>query len=231
MKLVMMQRPTQVICGGMAYAAHNEEIGALFNIKDEIKGFPWYFVKSPRAIIGDGEPIVLPDVTRLTREKLKTPWGQVTGEVELGIVLKDRVRNLRPEQARDHILGYTVFNDVTQRDLELAGYPVGLSKGFATFGPLGPHVVAPDELPDPQRLRFQLRVNGAVHQDGSLAEMIFTLDTLVANASAIFALDRGDVITSGSPPGMFGYGLKPGDVIEAEIEGIGILRNPVVGPS
>jgi 2-keto-4-pentenoate hydratase/2-oxohepta-3-ene-1,7-dioic acid hydratase in catechol pathway len=231
MKLLMMQRPTQVICGGMAYAAHNEEIAALFNIKEEIKGFPFYFVKSPRAIIGDGEPIVLPDVSRLTRKQPDPPWGQVTGEVELGIVLKDRVHDLRPEQVRAHILGYTIFNDVTQRDLEVAGYPVGLSKGFATFGPLGPHVVTADELPDPQRLRFQLRVNGKAYQDGSLADMLFTLDTLVALASAIFALERGDVVTSGSPPGMFGYGLQPGDVIEAEIEGIGILRNPVVGPA
>lgn len=228
MKLAFVHKPEQVICGGMSYAAHNEELARWFRIGEEIKGLPWYFVKAPRALSWDGEPVVLPDITPLIKKTLDAPYGQVTGEVELGIVIKDRAHRLRPEEVKDHILGYTVFNDISQRDLALAGFPVSLTKGFYSFGPLGPHIVTADEVPQPQALRFELRVNGTAYQKGSLSEMLFSIETLVSLASQIFLLERGDVVTTGSPPGMFHYRLKPGDVIEAEIEGIGILRNPVV---
>lgn len=228
MKLAFVHKPEQVICGGMSYAAHNEELARWFRIGEEIKGLPWYFVKAPRALSWDGEPVVLPDITPLIKKTLDAPYGQVTGEVELGIVIKDRAHRLRPEEVKDHILGYTVFNDISQRDLALAGFPVSLTKGFHSFGPLGPHIVTPDEVPQPQALRFELRVNGTAYQKGSLSEMLFSIETLVSLASQIFLLERGDVVTTGSPPGMFHYRLKPGDVIEAEIEGIGLLRNPVV---
>jgi 2-keto-4-pentenoate hydratase/2-oxohepta-3-ene-1,7-dioic acid hydratase in catechol pathway len=227
-KLAFVHKPEQVICGGMSYAAHNEELARWFRIGEEIKGLPWYFVKAPRALSWDGEPVVLPDITPLIKKTLDAPYGQVTGEVELGIVIKDRAHRLRPEEVKDHILGYTVFNDISQRDLALAGFPVSLTKGFHSFGPLGPHIVTADEVPQPQALRFELRVNGTAYQKGSLSEMLFSIETLVSLASQIFLLERGDVVTTGSPPGMFHYRLKPGDVIEAEIEGIGILRNPVV---
>jgi len=227
LKLAFVHRPEQVICGGMSYAAHNEELASWFRIGEEIKGLPWYFVKAPRAHNWDGAPVILPDITSLIKKPLDAPYGQVTGEVELGIVIKDRAHKLKPEEVFDHILGYTVFNDITQRDLELAGFPVCLTKGFHSFGPLGPHIVTPDEIPQPQALRFELRVNGTAYQKGSLSEMLFSIETLVSLASQIFLLERGDVVTTGSPPGMFHYRLNPGDVIEAEIERIGVLRNPV----
>lgn len=221
--------PGQVICGGMSYAAHNEELSGMIRIPEVIKNFPFFFVKAQRAINLGGGPIVLPDINPLIHKQFDPPYGQVTGEVELGIVIKDRTWRVSPEDVPKHILGYTIFNDVSQRDLQLAGYPVSLCKGFHSFGPLGPHVIPADEIADPQKLRFELRVNGKAYQKGTLADMLFSIRTLVSLASHIFGLDRGDVVTTGSPPEMFGYRLKPGDVMEAEIEKLGILRNPVVG--
>jgi 2-keto-4-pentenoate hydratase/2-oxohepta-3-ene-1,7-dioic acid hydratase in catechol pathway len=220
-------KTAQIICGGMSYSAHNAELAHWFKIRDEVAGLPWFFVKSPRALIGHEDPIELPDITPLIHRSFERPFGQVTGEVELGIVMKDRVHRIRPNEVRQHVLGYTIFNDITQRDVELAGYPVSLSKGFHTFAPLGPHLVPAGDVPDPQSLRFELRVNGTVHQHGVLSEMLFSIETLVSQASRIFMLEAGDVVTTGSPPGMFDYSLQPGDVIEAEIEKIGLLRNPV----
>lgn len=226
--MATLQTPGQVICGGMSYTAHNDELSAMMQYADEIKGLPFMFVKSQSAFNTHGSPIVLPDISSLIRKSFAQPWGQVTGEVELGIVIRDRTFRIRPEQAREHILGYTVFNDITQRDLQIAGYPVSMCKGFHSFGPLGPELIPADKVPDPQKLRFALRVNGTAHQEGTLADMLFSIETLVSLASQVFMLNAGDVITTGSPPGMFGYGLNPGDVIEAEIEGVGILRNPVI---
>ena len=228
MSFAELQAPGQVICGGMSYTAHNEELSGFIRIPEEIKGFPFFFIKAQRAINRHGAPIVLPDINALIRKRFDPPYGQVTGEVELGIVLKDRTHRIRPEEARKHILGYTIFNDVSQRDLQMAGYPVSMCKGFHSFGPLGPHMVMAEDIPDPQKLRFELRVNGTARQKGSLSDMIFSIETLVSLASNIFMLERGDVITTGSPPEMFGYRLQPGDVIEAEIERIGVLRNAVV---
>ena len=230
MSFTELQAPGQVVCGGMSYKAHNEELSDVIRIPEEIKGLPFFFIKAQRALSRDGAPIVLPDIRRLIRRRLETPYGQVTGEVELGIVLKERTWRIEPEAARRHILGYTIFNDISQRDLQLVGYPVSMTKGFHTFGPLGPHMVPAEEIAEPQKLRFELRVNGKAQQKGSLSDMLFSIETLVSLASHVFMLERGDVITTGSPPGMFAYGLKPGDVIEAEIERVGVLRNPVVQP-
>ena len=224
----MLQRPGQVICGGMSYAAHNEELSDMMAYAEEIKGLPFFFVKAPRAYNTNNSPIVLPDIRPLIRKTYEHPHGQVTGEVELAIVIRDRTYRIPPEKAHDHILGYSVFNDVTQRDLQLAGYPVSMCKGFHSFGPLGPDLIPHDRVPDPQKLGFSLRVNGVAQQEGTLADMIFSIEKLVSLASHVFMLEPGDVITTGSPPGMFGYGLNPGDVIEAEVEGIGLLLNPVV---
>lgn len=222
------RRPGQIVCGGMSYQAHNEELAQWFNIKDETKGLPFFFVKAPGALVRHLEPIELPDVSPLLHRKVDPPYGQVTGEVELGIVMKRRAHRIQPHEFREHVLGYTIFNDITQRDTELAGYPVSMSKGFHTFSPLGPHIVPAEAIADPQSLAFELRVNGKSHQKGTLREMIFTMEQLVSNASHVFLLEPGDVVTTGSPPGMFDYSLQPGDVIEAEIENIGVLRNPIV---
>jgi 2-keto-4-pentenoate hydratase/2-oxohepta-3-ene-1,7-dioic acid hydratase in catechol pathway len=227
-RTVPLAHPSQVICGGMSYAAHNKELSEWIKINDEIAGLPWYFVKAPRTISKHGVPIELPDISPLIKKQFATPYGQVTGEVELGIVIKDRCHRLKPSEVRDHILGYTIFNDLTQRDMELAGYPICAAKGFHTFGPVGPHMVPAEDIDDPQALRFELRVNGTAYQKGALSEMLYSIETLVSQASQIYLLDAGDIVTTGSPPGMFDYHLQPGDVIEAEIENIGVLRNTAV---
>ncbi len=219
--------PRQIICGGMSYAAHNKELEEWFPIKEEIKGLPWFFVKSPSSFSKDGAPVQLPDISPLIKKQFENPWGQVTGEVELGIVIKDTCHRLEVSDVGAHILGYTIFNDLTQRDMELAGYPVCASKGFYTFGPIGPHMVPAEDIANVQSLRFELRVNGVAYQNGSLSEMMFPIETVVSLASQIYELRAGDIVTTGSPPGMFDYRLSPGDVIEAEIEEIGVLRNPV----
>lgn len=220
-------QPRQVICGGMSYAAHNAELAEWFRIGPDIEGLPFFFVKSPSSLTIDGAPIMLPDIRRLTRKSLDCPYGQVTGEVELAVVIGKEAYRLQPDHVMDYVFGYSVFNDITQRDTELAGYPVCLSKGFHTFGPLGPCIVPKSRIEDPQQLRFRLSVNGTDYQKGTLAEMLFSIETLVAQATQIYRLQPGDVVTTGSPPGMFAYALAPGDVIEAEIEGIGVLRNVV----
>ena len=212
----------------MSYEAHNAELAQWFKIGEDIKGMPFFFVKSPSAFIRHLAAIELPDIRPLLHHPIDPPYGQVTGEVELGIVMKRRAHRIQPHAVRDHVLGYTIFNDITQRDTELAGYPVALSKGFHTFSPIGPHIVPADTIADPQSLTFELRVNGKAHQHGTLSEMIFSIEELVSKASHIFLLEPGDIVTTGSPPGMFEYHLHPGDVIEAEIEHIGTLRNPVV---
>lgn len=220
--------PRQVICGGMSYAAHNSELEEWFRVSADIKGLPFFFVKAPSAVTIRGEAIELPDIRPLTRKALLHPHGQVTGEVELAIVIQKRAFRITEEEVFDHVFGYSVFNDITQRDTELSGYPVCLSKGFKSFGPLGPRVVPKQLVKDPQSLAFRLSVNGTDYQVGNLSSMLFSLQKLVSQASQIYALEPGDVVTTGSPPGMFGYELQPGDVIEAEIEQVGILRNDVV---
>lgn len=222
-----LAKPRQIICGGMSYAAHNKELSKWFEIKEEIKGLPWFFVKSPSSFNTHDAPIRLPDITPLIKKSFDVPYGQVTGEVELGVVIKDRCHRLRESEVRSHILGYTVFNDLTQRDLELAGYPICAAKGFYSFGPIGPHMVPAEDIHDVQSLRFELRANGVAYQSGALSEMMFSVEKVVALASQIYELQAGDIVTTGSPPGMFDYCLNPGDVIEAEIEHIGVLRNPV----
>jgi len=211
----------------MSYAAHNAELAQWFRIGDEIKGKPFYFVKAPSSISSHNQPIFLPDISPLVRKSSPMPFGQVTGEVELGIIIKTTMHCVSPENVKKYILGYTIFNDITQRDLEIAGYPVCLTKGFYSFGPLGPHIIPERQIADPQALHFELRVNNIVYQKGALSEMLFSIETLVSIASHIFVLEPGDIVTTGSPPGLFDYHLKPGDVIEAEIEKIGILRNSV----
>ncbi len=224
---IPLATPRQIICGGMSYAAHNKELSEWFEIKEEIKGLPWFFVKSPSSFSKHDAPIRLPDITPLIKRQFDKPYGQVTGEVELGVVIKDRCHRLKESEVQSHVLGYTIFNDLTQRDMELAGYPICAAKGFHTFGPIGPHMVPVEDIQDVQSLRFELRANGVAYQSGALSEMMFSIQTVVALASQIYELQAGDIVTTGSPPGMFDYRLNPGDVMEAEIENIGVLRNPV----
>ncbi len=189
---------------------------------------PWIvFFQNVDAIIGPDEPIVHPE--HLTEE--------LDYELELAIVVKKAGRWFSPEEAADYIGGYVIFNDVTARDIqrrEMRSGVFSFCKAIDTFCPLGPWIVTPDEVPDPHDLRMELRVNGDVRQTSHSGNMSVTIPEILSHYSAL-GYSAGDVVSTGTVSGVAGFSedaaslyLKPGDVIEAEIERIGVLRNPVI---
>jgi acylpyruvate hydrolase len=185
---------------------------------------PTGFLQAPSAIVGSGAKVIRPRFTR-----------QLDYEIELAIIIGRRGRYITQEAAMDHVAGFAVFNDISARDMqsrEHANRVILLGKSFDTSAPLGPYLVTKDELADPQSLAMELRVNGEVRQKASTAEMHYKIRDLVAWWSNI-TLEPGDVITSGSPPGVAAAmnppkWLEPGDRIEATIEGLGTLVNEIV---
>ena len=222
MKLELTQKPRRLLCAAFTYGEHAKEYG--FDLS-KIKKVPMLLLKSPDSIIWNNETVILPDLSGWL--ETPEPWGWVSGEVEIAVVIKDTTQNISEKEVEKHILGYTIFNDVTQRDLEKSGYPYSISKSFPTFGPLLPSIVTPDEIPDPNNLRLKMRVNGKVYQNASSSQMNVSIYKIISTASKIVKLERGDVIACGTPPGCLDYRLKDDDTMEAEIKGIGILRNPV----
>ncbi len=208
-------RPPKVICIGRNYPDHAKEQ------KAEVPTSPMLFAKAPNAVIGNGKAIEIPLAST-----------QVDHEVELGVVIKDACDRVPKAEAMDHVLGFTIVNDVSARDIQYGDKQWFRGKSFRTFCPMGPVVVTPDEV-DYRSLPIRLRVNGEVRQEGNTSEMMFDVPTLIEFISACFPLEPGDVIATGTPAGV-GMSrtpplfLKPGDEIEAEIEGIGVLTNPVV---
>jgi 2-keto-4-pentenoate hydratase/2-oxohepta-3-ene-1,7-dioic acid hydratase in catechol pathway len=198
--------PGKIIGIGQNYRAHAVEMGK--GIPDE----PLIFMKPRTAMIGDGEAIERP-----------AGYARCDFEGELGVVIGQRARRVERARALEVVLGYTCVNDVSVRDLQQKDGQWIRAKGFDTFCPIGPLVVAGL---DPSDLRLTTRVNGVVRQDSSTADLIFDVPTLVAFVSAHMTLEPGDVISTGTPAGV--GNLAPGDVVEVEIGGIGILRNPVI---
>jgi len=216
--LPAVPRPEKVLCVGLNYADHAKESGA------RPPGEPVIFAKFPTAIRTDGDPIVIP---RLSQE--------VDYEAELVLVIGRGGRHIPVDAARDHIAGYLCGNDVSARDWQLRK-PGGqwlLGKSFDSFAPIGPALVTADEIPDAGKLQIELRLNGQVMQHSSTSQLLFSVAQLVSYVSDVCTLAPGDLIFTGTPPGV-GFArkppvfLKPGDVVEVEIERIGILRNPVV---
>ena len=211
--------PRKVVCIGLNYKDHAEES------KMAIPKEPVLFSKFPTAVIGHGDNIVLPKVST-----------KVDYEAELVIVIGKRGRHLSLADAEKCIAGYTVGHDVSARDwqLEKDGKQWMAGKTFDTFAPCGPVIVTSDELGDPHALQISLRLNGQTLQNSNTIQMIFKANEIVAYISQIFTVEPGDLIFTGTPPGI-GHAktpplyLKAGDVAEVEIQGIGILRNPVVG--
>jgi len=205
-----------VFCLGQNYAAHAAESG------NPPPTAPIYFTKPPTTVIGPDEAIPYPQglTTRLD-------W-----EVELGVVIGRRGRDIPEARALDYVFGYTVFNDVSARDLQYRTSQWFKGKSLDGSCPMGPLIVTADEIPDPQRLRLQLSVNGVKKQDSNTSDMIFLVARIIADLSAGMTLEPGDCISTGTPQGV-GDGRKPpeylkrGDVMEADVEGIGVLRNPV----
>lgn len=211
--------PEKVICVGVNYADHARESGM------ELPKEPVIFNKFPTAVRADGDPIVLPSVSQ-----------EVDYEAELVVVIGRGGRRIPRERAREHIAAYCCGNDVSARDWQ-KNKPAGqwlLGKSFDSFAPFGPALVTADEVSDPGNLKIQLRLNGQVMQDSSTRQLIFPVEELVAYVSTVCTLAPGDLIFTGTPPGV-GMArkppvwLKPGDAVEVEIEGLGVLRNPVVG--
>ncbi|MBA2359278.1 MAG: fumarylacetoacetate hydrolase family protein, partial [Actinobacteria bacterium] len=189
---------------------------------------PWIvFFQNVDAIIGPDEPIVYPE--HLTEE--------LDYELELAVVISKPGKWFGPEQAMEHVGGYVIFNDITARDIqrrEMRSGVFSFCKAIDTFCPLGPWIVTPDEIGDPHDLRMELRVNGAVRQTSHSSRMSVTIPEIVSHYSAL-GYSAGDVVSTGTVSGVAGFSedatslyLRPGDVIEAEIERIGVLRNPVV---
>jgi 2-keto-4-pentenoate hydratase/2-oxohepta-3-ene-1,7-dioic acid hydratase in catechol pathway len=203
----------KVMCIGLNYSDHAAESGMAPPPE------PILFMKATSALCGPNDPIVLPKGSE------KTDW-----EVELGVVIGRAAKHVREEEALGFVAGYVVFNDVSERafQLERAGQWTK-GKSCDTFGPVGPWLVTPDEVGDPQRLSMELTVNGEVMQKGSTATMIFTVAHIVSYLSRFMTLHPGDIIATGTPPGV-GMGRKPprylkaGDVVETRIEGLGRQR-------
>ncbi len=201
-----MIRPSKIIGIGQNYRAHAAEMGK--GIPEE----PLMFLKPSTAIISDGMPIERP-----------AGYERVDYEGELGVVIGKRARRVSRERALDYVQGYVCVNDVTVRDLQKKDGQWTRAKGFDTFCPVGPRIVPGL---DPTNLRITTRVNGVVKQDSSTSDLIFDVATLISFCSQHMTLEEGDLISTGTPSGV--GPLSPGDVVEVEISGIGILRNPVI---
>ncbi len=207
------------------FTDHHRELQAVDWSHPVHKGI--VFFQNVDAIVGPDEPVVYPE--GLTRE--------LDYELELAIVIGKSGKFFGPDEAPDYIAGFTVFNDITARDIQRREMQSGVfsfSKAIDTFCPIGPWIVTAEEIADPQALDMQLRVNGQKRQSGNTAQMVISIAHLVAYHSAQ-GYSAGDIITTGTISGVaavqenpFDFYLRPGDVMEAEIEGIGVLRNPVV---
>jgi 2-keto-4-pentenoate hydratase/2-oxohepta-3-ene-1,7-dioic acid hydratase in catechol pathway len=197
--------PSKIVCVGRNYAAHAKELG------NEVPKQPLLFLKPPSSLIGSGESIVLPAVSK-----------QVEFEGEIGVVVGERLRKVSPEQARDGMAHLCAANDVTARDLQKSDVQFTRAKGFDTFcavGELGP---VPAELAS---LRIQTLVNGQVRQDGTAGDMVFDIPTLLSYISWVMTLEPGDLVLTGTPSGV--GTLAAGDVVEVEIAGVSRVSNPV----
>lgn len=200
--------PSKIVCLGRNYRAHAAEMG------NEVPREPLIFFKPPSSIIPAGQPIRRPRASEL-----------VHFEGELGVIISRKCYQLRPnEDVLPYILGYTVVNDVTARDLQKKDGQWTRGKGFDTFCPVGPLVT--NEIDPGKGVRVETRVNGNVHQDGTTLDLVFPIDAILRYISAIMTLLPGDLIATGTPEGV--GPLVAGDVVEVSVEGVGSLRNPVV---
>ena len=207
--------PRKIICVGLNYRDHAAEGGR------DAPHEPLLFAKLPTALIGPGEPIVLPPED-----------DHVDSEAELAVVIGRAGRRIAREAALEHVAGYTIANDVSARTLQRADGQWLRAKSFDTFCPLLPLLVGPEELGDGSGLRVTQRLNGETLQDASTDDFLFDVPTVIAHASAAFTLEPGDLILTGTPSGVGVYrdppiAMRPGDLVEIEVERIGVLSNPV----
>ncbi len=212
-----------IFCLGMNYADHVLEVSKSRGtpVPPPPKDLPSPFSKPPTTVIGPHDPIVHPKVTQ-----------KLDYEIELAFIIGKKGKYIPEAKAYEHIAGYTVFNDVSARDLQ---FDVGIfrGKGLDTFAPMGPYLVTTDEIPNPHTLDMELKVNGEVRQKSNTENLIVKIPRTVHLLSSGMTLEPGDIVTTGTPAGV-GMGrtpptfLEPGDVVEATIERIGTLKNPVI---
>lgn len=217
--------PSKIICLGLNYLEHIKESQSVDvqNFKQEIPTEPILFPKTPNVLIGTGDSIVLPAFL----QDYNFPDCRTDHEAELALIIKDTIKNITPKDALKHILGYTCFNDVSQRNFQKndkSGWFRG--KSLDSFGPIGPRIVTPEEINDPQNLNIICRLNGKTVQSSNTSQMIFKIPEILAFVSKNFTLYPGDIIATGTPSGV--GPLQDGDAVEIEIENIGILQNPVI---
>ena len=211
--------PTKIICVGTNYMDHIEET------KLPVPKEPVLFPKTLNCLIGDGDSIIYPKLL-FTNRRLK----RVDYEVELAFIIKDRCKDVPKDETYEHIMGYSVFNDVTARKMQtkdiVSQLPWFRSKSLDTFGPIGPRIASVDEIQDPHNLKIELKVNGETKQSSNTKHLLFKIPDLMEYITSLFTMEPGDIIATGTPSGI--SPVLPGDLIEATIEKIGTLTNKVV---
>ena len=211
-------RPSKILCSGINYRGH-----ALENPNAKMPTEPFFFAKLATSVIGPGEPIVHPKRTQ-----------QLDYEVEFAVVVGARLSNAAESDVIPSIFGYTLLNDVSARDVQFKDNQITLGKNFDGFAPIGPCIVTADAMPHPDNVPLRTRLNGRTLQDGSTSDWLFPLPRLIGFLSQVMTLEPGDIVSTGTPAGVGLFQkppvfMKPGDMIEIEAEGIGVLRNPIVG--
>jgi len=199
--------PSKIVCVGRNYSEHAKELG------NEVPTEPLIFLKPPSSLIGSADAIVWPAIS-----------DHLDFEGELGVVIGRRAHRVRESHALDHVLGYTCVNDITARDLQKKDRQWTRAKGCDTFCAVGPCIIPKEDLAV-EHLRIRTSIDGALKQDGLVRDMIFSVAAIIEFVTAFMTLEPGDLIATGTPPGV--GPLQPGATVEVEIEGIGVLRNTV----
>jgi 2-keto-4-pentenoate hydratase/2-oxohepta-3-ene-1,7-dioic acid hydratase in catechol pathway len=200
--------PSKIVCVGRNYVAHAKELG------NEVPSEPLIFLKPPSALIASGDAIVYPRISK-----------NVNYEGELGVIIGQRARHVKADNAFDYVLGYTCVNDVTARDLQRKDVQFTRGKGFDTFAAVGPWMAPRDEV-KLDTLRVRTYLDGELKQDAPVTDLIFPIPRLIEFITEVMTLEPGDLIATGTPEGV--GPMLPGSVVRVEIEGIGALENPVV---
>lgn len=217
--LAPVPRPPKILCIGLNYRDHAQEA------KMEIPSVPTVFAKFSTAVVGPGAPIMISSATE------KPDY-----EAEFAVVIGKGGERISAKHWQDHVFGYTILNDVSARDVQLATSQWTLGKSLRTFAPLGPHIVTRDEIPDPHALGIRLSIAGETLQQSNTRELIFGVPELIEYLSRFITLEPGDIISTGTPAGV-GLGrtpprwLRAGDEVVIEVDQVGVLRNPVVAVS
>jgi len=211
-----IENPSKIVCVGLNYRDHCEETGTPIPEK------PIFFCKFPSSITGPDQPVSWPPGSS----------SQVDYEAELAVVIKKSCKGISADQAWDYIAGYTMVNDISARDAQFADGQWIRGKSFDSFCPMGPFIVTPDEVGNPDNLSIRCRLNGELMQDSNTGKMIFKLPELLSYLSETITLEPGDILSTGTPHGV-GFTrtppvyLKPGDQLEVEIENLGLLKNHI----